>query len=80
MIFFQLKKLEFINQIQKFTICQSKNVQIQKGRSSFLSANTWDVLVEEIMATVLFGLTEIIIFLITLTTNQKTKEELKTVT
>ena len=43
MIFFQLKKLEFINQTLKFTIYQLKNINIQKNEVAFLSANTWDV-------------------------------------
>ena len=43
MIFFQLKKLEFINQIQKFTTCQLKNIKYKKNEVAFLSANTWDV-------------------------------------
>ena len=43
MIFFQLKKWVFINQIQKFTTCQLKNIKLQKDEVAFLSANTWDV-------------------------------------
>ena len=42
MTFFQLKKLEFISLIQKFMICQLKNIKYKK-KVAFLSANTWDV-------------------------------------
>ena len=38
-----MKKLEFINQIQKFTICQLKNIKFKNNEVAFLSANTWDV-------------------------------------
>ena len=43
MIFFQLKKLEFINQTQKFMTMPIKKYKIQKEEVAFLSANTWDV-------------------------------------
>ena len=43
MIFFQLKKLEFINQIQKFMTMPIKKYKIQNEEVAFLSANTWDV-------------------------------------
>ena len=43
MIFFQLRKLEFINQTLKFTIFQLRNINIQRNEVAFLSANTWDI-------------------------------------
>ena len=43
MIYFQLKKLEFINQTQKVYDLPIEKYKIKKNEVAFLSANTWDV-------------------------------------